>query len=98
MPYATGYAYRGQPIMISEFGGTAYVRDEDAGWGYGVGVKNDEEFLSRFGALVGAIDKLGLSGFCYTQITDVEQEVNGLLKADRSPKVPLEEIAKRNKR
>lgn len=98
MPYATGYAYRGQPIIISEFGGTAYVRDEDASWGYGVGVKNDEEFLSRFGALVGAIDKLGLSGFCYTQITDVEQEVNGLLKADRSSKVPLEEIAKRNKR
>ena len=98
MPFAAGYGYCGQPIMISEFGGTAYVRDEDAGWGYGVGVKNDEEFLSRFGSLVGAIDKLDLSGFCYTQITDVEQEVNGLLKADRSPKVPLEEIAKRNKR
>lgn len=98
MPYAKGYGYEGQPIVISEFGGTAYVRDADAGWGYGDGVKSDEEFLNRFASLVGAIDKLDISGFCYTQITDVEQEVNGLLRFDRSLKVPLEEIAKRNKR
>lgn len=98
IPYAKGYRYRGQPVIISEFGGTAYVGDTDAGWGYGEGVKNDREFLERFGALTGAIDRLNISGFCYTQITDVEQEVNGLLRADRSPKVPLSEIAKRNVR
>lgn len=95
LPYAEGYAYRGQPIVFSEFGGTAYVRDEANGWGYGNGVKTDEEFLARFGSLIDAIRKMDISGFCYTQVTDVEQEVNGLLHADRSPKVPLDEIAKR---
>ena len=98
LPYAAGYAYRGQPIVISEFGGTAYVCDEKRGWGYGNGVGGDEEFLSRFGGLIRAIDSLNISGFCYTQITDVEHEVNGLLYEDRTPKVPIEEIAKRNTR
>ncbi len=98
LPFAEGYSYRGQPVIFSEFGGTAYVCDEKRGWGYGNGVGGDEEFLSRFGSLVKAIDDLNLSGFCYTQLTDVEQEVNGLLYEDRTPKVPVEEIAKRNKR
>lgn len=98
MPLADGCAYRGQPIVISEFGGTTYVRDEATGWGYGTGAKNDEEFLDRFASLVCAVDKMGLSGFCYTQLTDVQQEVNGLLREDRTSKVPLEEIRKRNHR
>ncbi len=98
LPYAQGYTYRGQPVIISEFGGTAYVSDEQRGWGYGDGVGGDEEFLERFASLVGAVDRLCLSGFCYTQLTDVQQEVNGLLHEDRTPKVPLEEIAKRNRR
>lgn len=98
LPFAEGYAYRGQPVIISEFGGTAYLRDEKRGWGYGNGVGGDEEFLTHFGALVAAIDSLGISGYCYTQITDVQHEVNGLLYEDRTPKVPLAEIAARNKR
>ncbi len=98
LPYANGYSYRGQPIMISEFGGSSYRKDSGKGWGYGDGVGSDEEFLERFGSLVSAVDGMGISGFCYTQITDVQQEVNGLLTEDRAPKVPLEEIAKRNKR
>lgn len=92
-PFATGFAYEGQPIVFSEFGGTAYVHDEVNGWGYGCGVRSDEEFLQRFGGLIEAIRRMKISGYCYTQITDVEQEVNGLLKADRTPKVPLEKIA-----
>ena len=96
LPYAEGYAYRGQPIVFSEFGGTAYVRDEANGWGYGNGVKTDEEFLARFGSLIDAIRKMDISGFCYTQVTDVEQEVNGLLGYDRTPKCDLEEIKKIN--
>lgn len=98
LPFANGYAYEGQPIMISEFGGTAYVCDEKRGWGYGNGVGGDDEFLARFGSLIKAIDGLNISGFCYTQITDVEHEVNGLLYEDRTPKVPIAEIAQRNKR
>lgn len=97
LPYAEGYVYEGQPIVISEFGGTAYVRDEAGGWGYGVGVKDDEEYLQRFSGLVQAIEKMHISGYCYTQVTDIEQEVNGLLREDRTPKVPVEEIAARNK-
>jgi len=53
--------------------------------------------LERFGGLISAIKRMNISGYCYTQITDVEQEVNGLLKADRTPKVAIEEIAKRNR-
>lgn len=97
LPFADGYGYKGQPVIFSEFGGTAYVRDEASGWGYGCGVKSDEEFLERFGGLISAIKRMNISGYCYTQITDVEQEVNGLLKADRTPKVAIEEIAKRNR-
>lgn len=98
LPYAQGYSYRGQPIVFSEFGGTAYVSDEEKGcWGYGNGVKSAEEFLERFGSLIAAIKKMNLSGYCYTQITDVEQEVNGLLRSDRTPKLPVQEIAKRNR-
>lgn len=97
-PYAKGYSYGGQPIIFSEFGGTAYIADaQNECWGYGVGVRNDEEFLERFGGLIQAIGKMNIAGYCYTQVTDVEHEVNGLLQADRTPKVPLEEIRKRNK-
>ncbi len=95
LPYAEGYSYEGQPIIFTEFGGTAYVRDEDHGWGYGAGVNNEEEFLERFGSLIDAIKRMNISGYCYTQITDVEQEVNGLLTTTREPKVAIEEIAKR---
>jgi hypothetical protein len=34
-----------------------------------------------------------LAGFCYTQLTDIEQEANGLLSYDRRPKVSVEQIA-----
>jgi hypothetical protein len=34
-----------------------------------------------------------LAGFCYTQLTDTYQEVNGLLYADRTPKADLEALA-----
>lgn len=97
LPYSEQYKYEGQPIIMSEFGGTAYVRDAQNGaWGYGVGVNSDEEFLNRFGSLIHAIEKMNINGYCYTQVSDVEQEVNGLLTADRMPKVSVEEIRKRN--
>lgn len=97
LPYACGYVYEGQPIIMSEFGGTAYIRDNDKGWGYGCGVRNDEEYLERIGGLINAVKKMHISGYCYTQITDVEQEVNGLLLPDRTPKVALEKIAEKNR-
>ena len=97
LPFANGYKYEGQPIIMSEFGGTAYTGEtNDVCWGYGNGVANDEEYIERLTALVGAIKKMNISGYCYTQITDVEQEVNGVLRADRTPKVATEHIRKIN--
>ncbi len=87
--YADGYGYHGQPIIISEFGGTAFVRDAvGASWGYGDGVKDDDEYAARLAALVRAIDSVPfISGYCYTQLSDVYHEVNGLTDFDRTPKL-----------
>ncbi len=93
LPFADGYEYEGQPIIMSEFGGTHYA--QSTGWGYGAAVHTDEEFLERFGSLMDAVKRMNISGYCYTQLTDVEQETNGLLTDERVPKVPTEEIAKR---
>ena len=94
--FADGYSYKGQPIMISEFGGTSFVKDTVGGaWGYGNAVKDDEEFLQRFSSLINAIYKMPcVCGFCYTQVTDVYREVNGLMDFARNLKFPAETIAK----
>lgn len=93
--FAEGYGYRGQPVMITEYGGIAYQSDK--GWGYGRQVATDEELLERFSGLMQAIKKLDyVSGFCYTQLTDVQQEINGLLTEDRKPKIPLDKIREIN--
>ncbi|WP_123043355.1 glycoside hydrolase family 2 protein [Cohnella candidum] len=93
--FAEGYRYQGQPIMITEFGGIAYQSDK--GWGYGRQVDSDEEFLKRFEGLTRAIKSVdSICGYCYTQLTDVQQEINGLLTEDRKPKVPLEKIREIN--
>lgn len=93
LPFANGYKYDGQPIIISEFGGIHYAQDD--GWGYGESVHNDKEFLERFGSLMESVKKIHISGYCYTQLTDVEQETNGLLTAEREPKVSVSEISRR---
>ena len=80
--FANGYQYNGEPILFSEFGGTAYIKNTQGSknWGYGTGVKDDEEFINRVSLLFKTLQKLDyLSGYCYTQVSDVEQEVNGLL-------------------
>ncbi|MNW63878.1 hypothetical protein D3C74_421140 [compost metagenome] len=92
---ADGYEYKGQPIMITEFGGIAF--ESEKGWGYGHQVQTDEEFLKRFDGLIQAIKKVDyICGFCYTQLTDVQQEINGLLTEDRKPKFSLEQIREIN--
>ena len=59
-------------------------------------MKDETEYLERLRSLFTAAKKMPLVGYCYTQLCDVQQEVNGLLKEDRTPKVPLEEIKKIN--
>jgi len=89
--YVPGYAYRGEPILITEFGGIAFSGDEE-GWGYST-VADADEFLERYEALIAALLSCEpVQGFCYTQLTDVEQEVNGLLTYDRRPKADLTRI------
>ncbi|SNB47509.1 glycoside hydrolase family 2 protein [Geobacter sp. DSM 9736] len=91
-----GFPHRGQPIILTEFGGVAYAREEDEfhkkAWGY---VRRDsiEEFEAQTLSLIEVARTTGMfSGFCYTQFADTFQEANGLLYADRTPKIPIERI------
>jgi len=87
--YVQGYSYRGEPVLVTEFGGIAYQRDAQAGWGYTV-ARDDDDFLRRYRAVLEAVlASPVVQGYCYTQLTDVEQEINGLLTYDRQPKVDL---------
>jgi hypothetical protein len=82
-----------QPIVLSEFGGIAVVDREQECWGYSV-CMTAEHFEQRFRDLLQAVRGLELfAGFCYTQFTDTYQEKNGLLRFDRTPKIPLTVIA-----
>ncbi|MEW4368867.1 glycoside hydrolase family 2 protein [Paenibacillus kandeliae] len=90
--FVGGAEYEGQPIMITEFGGIAYQKGEQEGWGYS-GAETDDDYLKRLQAVIRPLYGSPIvRGFCYTQLTDVEQEINGLLTYDRQPKVPLEQI------
>ncbi|WP_123041158.1 glycoside hydrolase family 2 protein [Cohnella candidum] len=85
---AQGYEYAGQTIIISEFGGIAFR--SEIGWGYGNQVADEAAFIERFRKIHEAIKNTDyICGYCYTQLTDVQQEVNGLLTEDRKPKIPL---------
>ena len=91
-----GYPHRGQPIVLTEFGGIAYAKCPDPcaprTWGYST-VSSDEEFFDRYRKLLKVVNETALfSGFCYTQFADTFQEANGLLCADRTPKLPLAQI------
>jgi len=82
---------RGIPFMVSEFGGIGW--GIEGGWGYGQGPKTMEEFYTRYTGLCAALlDNPNLFGFCYTQLTDVEQEHNGLYYYDRRPKFDLKRL------
>lgn len=95
---ADGYEYKGQPIIISEFGGIAFNND-DSGWGYNGKVDTEEAFIKRFDNIVTAVKELPYAcGFCYTQVTDVQQEINGLMDIDRNFKIEPEIIKEINVR
>ena len=82
-----------KPIFVSEYGGIRWVVGSGNGWGYGVSVKTEEEFLARLQGLTDVLlDNKDIFAYCYTQLTDVEQEQNGLLTYDRQFKFPPEVI------
>lgn len=88
--------YGGQPFFIDEYGGIKWIVGKEFAsnsWGYGQGPRTLDEFYTRLGALTDVI--LGvpyMSGYCYTQLTDVEQEQNGIYNYDRTPKFDMDRI------
>lgn len=96
--FAEGYEWKGQPIIISEYGGIAFNND-DSGWGYGNKVNTKEDFIRRFDHITTAVKELPyVCGFCYTQVSDVQQEINGLMDMERNFKIEPEIIREINKR
>lgn len=90
--YACGFEYEGQPILITECGGIQFKKTDLSGWGYSKAT-DDEDYIKRLANILRPLMSSSvIQGFCYTQLTDVEQEINGLLTYDRVPKVPVERI------
>jgi len=81
--------YAGQPYFVSEYGGIWWNpgQKDDKAWGYGDRPRSEEEFKNRYKGLTDALlFNPRVAGFCYTQLYDVEQEVNGLYTFDRKAK------------
>ena len=90
--------YDGQPYLVDEYGGIKWIpedrREDDAdSWGYGNTPKTIEEFYTRLEALTDVLLSLDhISGYCYTQLTDIEQEQNGIYNYDRSEKFDMDRV------
>jgi len=99
-PYlCPGNSYNGAPIFLSEFGGISYEPAErlaavpDNSWGYEGVETTAEGTLARMRGLYEGIARVPqVTGICYTQLADVEQEINGLMTADRKLKFDIAEI------
>ncbi len=87
----------GQPVVLTEFGGISYKPAKGASWyGYGT-VQSPDEFVAKYEEIVGTVLTCPtVAGFCYTQLTDTEQETNGLLTKDREPKLDVERVRRIN--
>ena len=93
-------AYDGTvPFLIDEVGGIKWVKGQDKGntgtsWGYGEAPKSEQEFIERLRGQIGVVLELHeqVWGYCYTQLTDVEQEQNGIYYYDRTPKFDMKLI------
>lgn len=95
--FAQGNAYRGQPVILSEYGGIALASGN--GWGYNGKVSDEAELIRKYDDLTTAVKSMqNVYGYCYTQLTDVYQEVNGLLDENHKPKLDLSKIKEINER
>lgn len=95
--------WKGEPVFMSEYGGIRVElkefeeNDSKKAWGYGNAATSLEEFYTRYDGLTTAlIDCPKMIGFCYTQLTDVEQELNGIFRYDRTKKFDSEILYKIN--
>lgn len=95
--FAEGFCYEGQPVILSEFGGIAYGTADSGedGWGYGTTETEEESFLDRLQSLMDSVYGMEyICGFCYTQLTDVQQEQNGHMYMNRKDKIDPRKIRK----
>lgn len=96
------FPFRGQPYMVSEFGGTWWNPLAKAGedsWGYGDRPQTLEQFYARFQGLCDVLlDNPHMFGYCYTQLTDVFQEQNGIFTFEREAKFDLARLSAIQKR
>jgi hypothetical protein len=97
--FAKGFQDQGQPVLASEYGGVKFVfgKSKSDAWGYCEAVSG-EQFEEKYRDLTSALlSSPDVQGYCYTQLTDVGTEENGLLTIDRKPKIPVERICAINK-
>lgn len=89
MAYAVGTEYTGsEAFLLTEYGGIAFADDNSESWGYHDKVNDVEKFFERYASLTDAAREIPYcQGYVYTQLTDVQQETNGLLTPDRRPKI-----------
>ena len=93
-----------RPFFLSEFGGMgtqwdAAEKDGDPAWSYGRAPASKAEYIARFaGQCAALLDNPACSGYCFTQLTDVFQEQNGLVTFDRREKFDPAEIARAHAR
>lgn len=93
-----------EAFMVTEYGGIAFqnigIQGEMGGmatWGYHDKVTDEEAFFVRFAGVTEAIRAIPFcQGYCYTQLTDVMQEINGVLTPDRKPKMDVKRFARLN--
>lgn len=98
--FALGSDYHSQPVMLTEVGGFLMAMPDlspdqlDYAYSCYASVSDYEELFAKYRDLMEGIAGVNIvSGFCYTQLTDVEHEKNGLLTYDRQLKIPAEKIA-----
>ena len=105
--YADGYIPTGkEAFMVTEYGGIAFanigLQGELGGmetWGYHGKESDEETFFARYEACTEAVTEIPFcQGYCYTQLTDIMQEINGLLMPDRKPKVDVERVFQINQK
>ncbi|HPS54721.1 MAG TPA: glycoside hydrolase family 2 TIM barrel-domain containing protein [Sedimentisphaerales bacterium] len=90
---------RNCPLFISEYGGIGWFKKGDPAWGYGNNPETLEQFYQRYKGLTDALlDNPNIFGFCYTQLTDIEQEKNGIYYYDRTCKFEAEKLREINSR
>lgn len=92
-------AYTGQPYFIDEYGGVSFLPPgrkayAENSWGYGGGIlAKEEDALQRISSLTDALlESTKVRGYCYTQLTDIEQEQNGIYYYERTAKFPMEKV------